>query len=191
MGFGSLLSDFNSKEEQGDFGEFKVKNKLLKIKDKLEGFYLLRDVYVEYKDSVSQIDHILICSSGIFVIETKAVSGKVYGDIYLPKWNSYIYGNKTIFPNPIVQNIYHIDALKNFLGEGLPYYSIIVLSENNKPLNMPDNVVNLRELQNYLLATTSKKELEQEEIECLKAKLDVLVKEKNVLRQKHREQRKK
>ena len=74
MGFGSLLSYFNSTDEQGDFGEFKVKNKILRLGEKLGYFYLVRDVYIETKYFVQQIDHILINSNGIFVIETKGTN---------------------------------------------------------------------------------------------------------------------
>ncbi len=188
MHFGSLLSDYNSKEEQGDFGEFKVKNKILRIRDKLGECYLYRDVYIESNNHVYQIDHVLICSKGIFVIETKAVSGKVIGNVSIKYWTSYVYGKKTEFFNPITQNAIHIKAMKYYFGEDFPYFSIVVFSENNKPNNLPNNVLNLKELQDYLLSFESDISLSGVQINYFKTNLEDLIKNKNALRHKHKEQ---
>ena len=188
MGFGSLLSDFNNTDEQGDFGEFKVKNKILRLGEKLGYFYLVRDVYIETKYFVQQIDHILINSNGIFVIETKAVSGTVAGHADEECWVSRIYGNYTPFYNPIMQNKKHIEALRDLLGNEYMYHSVIVFSENNKPNSLPDNVVNIRELQDYILSFDCEPKLDQGVIDYLKSRIEELLKDRVTLKRKHHEQ---
>lgn len=188
MGFGSLLSDFNSTDEQGDFGEFKVKNKILRLGEKLGYFYLVRDVYIETKYFVQQIDHILINSNGIFVIESKAVSGRVAGHANEECWVSRIYGNYTPFYNPIMQNKKHIEALRDLLGNEYMYHSVIVFSENNKPNNLPGNVVNIREVQDYILSFDCEPKLDQGAIDYLKSRIEEILKDRVALKKKHHEQ---
>lgn len=187
MHFGSLFDDSNSKDEQGDFGEFRVKNKILRIKDQLGECYLYNDVYIEIEDTIYQIDHILITPNGVFVIETKAVSGKIYADVSKKMWHSAIYGRKTQFLNPIYQNQLHIAALKYTFGDSFNYHSIIVFTERNKPDNLPDFVINIRDLQEYLLSFNEEDKLSSAEIKYFKDNLDDIQKNKVDFKKKHKE----
>ena len=187
MHFGSLFDDSNTKDEQGDWGEFRVKNKILRIKDKLGDCYLYNDVYIEIKNHIYQIDHILITCNGIFVIETKAVSGKIIANPLNKEWSSYVYGKHTTFINPIYQNKLHIDALKYVFGVGFDYHSIIVLTERNLPSGLPSNVINLRDLQDYLLSFNSEHKLTSAEMNYFKTNLDDIEKQKIEFKKKHKE----
>lgn len=188
MHFGPLFSDGNSKDEQGDWGEFRVNNKILRIKNQLGECYLYRDIYIESNDVTYQIDHLLVHPKGIFVIETKAVSGLIYGSIDKGMWFSNVYGKKISFLNPLFHNKKHIDALKDIFGESFPYHSVIVFTERNKPKKMPNNVISLKELQEYLLNFESEQKLSPVQMHYFKVNLDEIIKNKAELRKKHKEQ---
>lgn len=186
MHFGSLFDDGNTKDEQGEYGEFRVKNKILRIKDKLGECYLYNDIYIEIENTIYQIDHILVTTNGIFVIETKAVSGKIYASTSRNKWGAIVYGKRTDFVNPINQNEAHIRALRYVFGKDFDYHSIIVFTERNKPDDMPGNVINIRDLQDYLLSFNNEHKLSSAEINYFKTNLDDLEKNKAEFKKKHK-----
>jgi hypothetical protein len=88
----------------------------------------------------SQIDHVVVSKYGVFVIETKNISGHIYGSEYAPKWKRYwkawYYGvehsNDLEFDNPILQNEAHIKALSRIIGERVTYIPIIAFSTNGE-----------------------------------------------------------
>ena len=82
-----------------------------------------------------QIDHILIRSNGIFVIETKNYFGNITGledDSYWIKSFPYKGKIKTeTFHNPLKQNQSHIRMIKRIIGRDYPIYCFIVFIQNN------------------------------------------------------------
>ena len=89
-------------------------------------------MYVPTKKGTSQIDHVVVSSKGIFVLETKNYTGWIFGSENSQNWTQVIYKRKEKFYNPIWQNFGHIQALKEYLGENttqdIPFSSIIVFS---------------------------------------------------------------
>ena len=129
-------------ENKGDRGERIVGSKLFNLPS---DYFILNDVLLRRPNgSTTQIDHIVIAKSGIFVIETKNYSGKVYGSENSDYWKEYFnwfsrgwykYGHHSesySFYNPIKQNQGHINALRKLLSsyENLPFFSIIVFSND-------------------------------------------------------------
>ena len=129
-------------ENKGDRGERIVSSKLFNLPS---DYLILNDVLLRRPNgSTTQIDHIVIAMSGIFVIETKNYSGKVYGSENSDYWKEYFnwfsrvwykYGHHSesySFYNPIKQNQGHINALRKLLSsyENLPFFSIIVFSND-------------------------------------------------------------
>ena len=82
-----------------------------------------------------QIDHILIRSNGVFVIETKNYFGNITGgedDSYWKKTFPFKGRIKTeTFHNPLKQNQSHIRMIKRVIGRDYPIYCFIVLVKNN------------------------------------------------------------
>jgi hypothetical protein len=66
----------------------------------------------------SQIDHILVSTKGIFVVETKNFVGKVYGREEDQEWLQVLkHGQvKNKFYSPVKQNLTHVYRLKELLG---------------------------------------------------------------------------
>ena len=106
----------------------KAGGKLVKrILGKLDptSYYVLHDVTVhtEYGDT-TQIDHIVIAETGVFVIEMKNYEGWIYGSEKSARWTQGIFRKKSSFQNPFRQNYKHIKAIEWLMEQQLPCISI-------------------------------------------------------------------
>lgn len=94
-------------------------------------YRILQNVYVPRGGGTSEIDVLLLHETGIYVIESKNLSGSIYGENRYSQWLRYK-RNEEIpdqFPNPVRQNEGHIKALCHFLNiqaGRVPVYSYIV-----------------------------------------------------------------
>lgn len=134
------LFSLNLNKLKGNFGEILTQQFSKLFTDAL----VLRDVLIESgDDSTTQIDLILIESTGLYVVEIKTFSGgTVYGDGTKKTWYYYKNGSRYDLYSPLMQNRKHIRHLKRFLagfGE-VPCFSVILLlcddfkvSNINKP----------------------------------------------------------
>ena len=78
-----------------------------------------------------EIDMIMLCQKGIYVIENKNYSGWIFGDEKSKNWCEILKGKKYFFYNPIKQNKSHIKNLEKQLqvGDG-KYVSLITFNAN-------------------------------------------------------------
>lgn len=126
-----LITVYRSKFK-GDIGEL-VAAKFLNNLDKND-YKVIHDIKIENPTNhtkTSQIDHLVVSKYGIFVVETKAYKGKIYGKEYSHKWSQYLGNKKYDFMNPILQNYGHIKSLEAILEESFPdmkFFSIIAFS---------------------------------------------------------------
>ena len=82
-------------------------------------YQVFKDLYLPRPDGLgtTQTDHVVVSPYGIFVIETKNMSGWVFGSEDDRKWTqSFPSGRKVQFLNPLHQNELHIQALSAFLS---------------------------------------------------------------------------
>lgn len=81
----------------------------------------------------SQIDHIFICSAGIYVIETKNYSGDVYGDDGQREWTQNLVGGRTQnkIPSPVKQNATHIYLVNKLTGNQYHTDGAVVFVQGN------------------------------------------------------------
>ncbi|MDU2575587.1 MAG: nuclease-related domain-containing protein [Finegoldia magna] len=113
-------------------GESAVKIKLNSL-DK-EKYRIINNLVLENKQGntkTTQIDHLVVSRYGIFSVETKNYKGWIYGSEHAKKWTQNIYGNKTNFMNPILQNYAHIKAVESIIKDSYPdmrYFSIVAFS---------------------------------------------------------------
>ncbi len=77
----------------------------------------LNNVTLELADgTTTQIDHVIVSIHGVFVVETKNMSGWIFGSENDPTWTqSFQGGKKYRFQNPIRQNYRHLCSLIEFL----------------------------------------------------------------------------
>ncbi len=114
-----------SRGKQGENSVARILKKLPK-----QEYYVVNDVILPTPYGSSQIDHIVVSPYGIFVIETKNYSGRIYGSEHSEYWTKNVYGHKYDFYNPILQNTGHITALRKNLKDyrSLPLFSIVAFS---------------------------------------------------------------
>ena len=94
---------------------------------------ILQNVYIPTRVGYTEIDTVLLHETGIYVFETKNVSGEVIGDLEQERWNLHL--NKrthhTLY-NPLKQNQGHIGALLRQLRISYSrarVYSFVVFSD--------------------------------------------------------------
>lgn len=98
----------------GYIGELLVRLRLKRLD--VSKYTVINDVLIKTAEGTTQIDHIVISEFGIFVIETKHMTGKVYASDYAEQWKVY-YGKRCrkLF-NPFRQNYGHVKNLESLLS---------------------------------------------------------------------------
>ena len=126
----------------GWFGELKTviaKKLFLRSSDYVD----INDVTIRTRRGTSQIDHVIISRYGVFVVETKTMSGWIFGREDAPFWTKTNRRNKLRFQNPLHQNASHIRALSN--AARIPpekMHSVVVFRGNcSLRTQMPPNVL--------------------------------------------------
>ena len=113
---------------------------------------LLNNVTLPAETGSTQIDHVLITTTGIFVIETKHYSGWIFGDPNQSHWTQTIFKKKSRFQNPLHQNYGHIKALQSLFN--LPednFFSLVVFTGGAEfKTDLGPGVIKLDELIAYL-----------------------------------------
>ncbi len=126
-----LLDNIFDAEWVGKRGEKLTERELLWVRLFGRKGKVLRNIYLP-KDNgeTSEVDVIFITQKGIFVFESKNYSGWIFGDEKSLYWTAMLPNKqKNQFYNPIMQNKTHMKWMKNFVGEDIPLFSIIALSE--------------------------------------------------------------
>ncbi len=77
------------------------------------GATVLDNVYLQSGRGTTQLDHILICKWGLFVIETKSHNGRIQID--KKEWVQFYKDKIVRFRSPILQNESHVRALERIL----------------------------------------------------------------------------
>lgn len=72
----------------------------------------LHNVTLNTPDGTTQIDHVFLSPYGIFVLETKNMSGWIFGTEKQAQWTQKIYKRTYKFQNPLRQNYKHLKALE-------------------------------------------------------------------------------
>ena len=106
----------------GAFGEARI-SRLIK-KNFNHNWYLINDVKIP-----AQIDHILICPKGVFTIETKNYTGKIYGSEYKDQWSKYVRGREYKFYSRVKQGKKHslvVSQTLSGLGIDISVKTIVV-----------------------------------------------------------------
>ena len=110
------------KQEFGQRGEAQVSTLLEDIINAHDGYLLNDFAFKDEQGHTSEIDHILICTAGVFVVETKSNKGVVSGQADDEYWHVRKQEwQKARDPrNPLKQNQGHISHLRRLWGKGAP-----------------------------------------------------------------------
>ncbi len=116
-------------------------------------YYLLNNLTIPFREGTTQIDHVLVSTKGIFVIETKHYSGWIFADAKSKQWMQVLYSVKSRFQNPIHQNYLHIKAIEQ-LFDFLPkehIHSVVVFTGSAQfKTPIPKGVYYLNQLVEFL-----------------------------------------
>lgn len=94
-------------------------------------------LYDPRRKASCEIDHILICERGVFVIETKNRSGEIYGDDTREEWTQVLAGGEIVHTmrSPVLQNATHVRFVKEILyrrvHERVPVTGFVVFAQGN------------------------------------------------------------
>jgi len=119
-----MAKKYNTKSK-GNIGESKIAKLLNKLN---KGEYTIYNNVIIEKDGVrAEIDHVIISSFGIFIIETKNYNGVIYGSVNNKYWYKNNFGKGMKFYSPVEQNDKHVEVFLDVIGyENLPVYSLVV-----------------------------------------------------------------
>lgn len=126
---------------KGKVGETSVKLTFNLWLDK-KVYHVINNVILPTDSGTTQIDHIIVSTYGVFVIETKNMNGWIFGSEKQKIWTQSLYGNSYKFQNPIHQNFKHIKTLQSLLNlNEYQIYSVIVfVGKCTFKTKMPENV---------------------------------------------------
>lgn len=122
-------------EDKGRFGEYQIYRRLSFYERKGAG--LLFNCYLpKSSGGTTEIDAVMVHTSGIYVFESKNYSGWVFGRETDRMWTQTLKSrqgavSRTQFLNPLFQNQSHVTGLRRQLGLGpdIPVYSVVVFSD--------------------------------------------------------------
>lgn len=122
-------------KDKGRFGEYQIYRRLAFYERK--GAKFLFNCYLpKGTDETTEVDAVMLHSSGLYVFESKNYGGWIYGQEEERMWTQLLRDNrgfvqKERFYNPLIQNRSHVRLLKKFLGIGtdIPVYSVVVFSD--------------------------------------------------------------
>jgi restriction system protein len=152
-----LSSFFSSSVGKGLIGEWRVRLLLRQSLDR-KLYRRLHDVTLSTRNGSIQIDHLLISPFGIFVIETKHMSGWIFGHPDQEHWTQKIHKKSLRFQNPLLQNHKQAKTLESLLGvsKDTAHSVICFIGTHRFKSPMPDNVTGLDTLLDYIQTFTTR-----------------------------------
>lgn len=139
-----LKTKQNARDENYMAAGLRGENEVAKIlAENLDNtYYLYNDLLIRTGFTRAQIDHLVVCPKGIFVIETKNWRGRITGDEEGRSWLQYRAPDLPPRPlsNPVLQNRRHVAVLERFLRAGgvpdLPLIPMLVFTGRNTTLDI-------------------------------------------------------
>ena len=152
--------------QQGAAGESAVSSILSRLPK--SQYKVINDVLIAKGSNTTQIDHVIVSSYGIFVIETKNYTGCLVGDEFDEHMDYYVGENRLSIYNPLKQNRSHVYSLMNALNISFKssFIPILALSNNCQfEITTDTDVVHFSSLFNTILqyrtVVFSKEEMEE------------------------------
>ncbi|MEC7784447.1 MAG: NERD domain-containing protein [Bacteroidota bacterium] len=159
---------------KGSVGEFKVALILKRLHRRK--YIVINDLLIENNGHTTQLDHVVICESGLIVIETKNYKGWIHGHENAELWSQTIYKKKYKLTNPVKQNWAHVYALKRILFDfkTVKYYPIIVFAGDGKLKNITATipVIKITHLLKTIKSFNNAKELSWDEMQAIASRLE-------------------
>jgi hypothetical protein len=116
-------------------------------------YVILNDLTLPTEDGTTQIDHVILSQIGIFVVETKNMSGWIFGSEEQDRWTQTFRRKRIRFQNPLRQNFKHVKTIEELLSLRIDdIQNVVVFVGSARPkTEMPANVVrSKRQLLEYI-----------------------------------------
>ena len=154
-----VIGYIDKNKVKGSILENNIKDILI---DKLSDIYMkiLSNVviYDLSTDEMTEIDLLLLTTSGIYTIECKNWSGTIYGTVDDNTWTQFFNKDERTnkYYNPIKQNVHHIDFLMKYLNiEKNRFRSYIVFPDKTnikylEAVNSNNNYIKILKINNLI-----------------------------------------
>lgn len=168
----SKLSKTIRQNKVNHFGDSAEKKVVSHLKKSFPKATLMESVYLKTATGLTELDMLLICDRGLFIIEVKSHNGRIVteGKYWTQHWN----GKIVRFHNPVYQNNVHKAALEAVFRKrqsfaSLPIYTVTVFTSQNVTFskNVRD-VIKLPYLNSYVKRKTPVKRMTKKMIEDVK-----------------------
>lgn len=167
IGIAFLYFHLASPTVVGAAGERRI-NWMLSRKLDARDYIILEDLTLPTVSGTTQVDHIVLSRFGVFVIETKNMSGWIFGGKTQASWTQVMRSHKSQFQNPLRQNYHHIKVVQNLLGLRLEQLENLVAFVGTAvpKTEMPANVFwHKRDLLSYIASRKTVQFTEDEVLE--------------------------
>ncbi len=143
-------------------------------------YYLYNDISVRSGFNRAQIDHMVVCEKGIFVLETKNWRGRLVGSETDRKWFQHAYLDRPprALSNPVLQNKRHVAVLEKVLRSGgvpeVPIIPMLVFTGRNTTLDIKNQETLMlwpRETVDYILRYRSEKEQPESTVDAVLSRM--------------------
>jgi restriction system protein len=134
----------------------------------------LHNVTLNTPDGTTQIDHVFLSVHGIFVLETKNMSGWIFGTEQQAQWTQKFPKRSFKFQNPLRQNYKHLKALEATLGVSPAHlHSVITFVggstfKTDMPANVTRGIAFIRYIKSFRQVVFSEAEVD-DMLQALKA----------------------
>lgn len=189
-----LISSFMKKRVRQNkvdhFGDAAEKKVIDFLKSSFPRATVMESVYLRTPTGLTELDTLMICDKGLFIIEVKSHNGEINtdGKFWTQRWNG-----KTIrFHSPIEQNKIHKTALEKIFRKrqslaSLPVYTVTVFTSSSVSFskNVKD-VIKFSHLNQYIRTKKSDKRMTSDMIRQVEQFVSSNMETSRIKQQRHR-----
>lgn len=118
------------------------------------------NLIIPANSGTTQIDHLLVSPYGLFIVETKNITGWIFGSEDQPRWTQTLYRRKYSFQNPLRQTYRQKKVLARFLdiNESVIHTAVFFAGDCKFKTPMPANVMksgigrHIKRFRNHILS---------------------------------------
>ena len=128
-----MTSSATNGRRKGKAGEKAVRRLLKKYAAKHPGIKILNGIYLPLYKGCCEIDHLLLGTFGIAVLETKSIGGRLSGSPAAPYLLHQLGKQTHRLYNPLLQNKTHCDNVRHHLNKAgfkhIPIYPLTIYTD--------------------------------------------------------------
>ncbi|MBO4218552.1 MAG: NERD domain-containing protein [Erysipelotrichaceae bacterium] len=179
----------SEQETFGKRGEQQVSLMLKKVAESCGGHVFNDYTFADQQGFSTNIDHLLICKGGLFVIETKANKGLIYGNDNDDYWRAEKepWQEDKEFKNPVRQNQGHINHLRRMMGGKAPkIISMVIFSAASSLAHVNSSCTySLRSAYEYLISKANEEKYSPQTVERFRRILFIIQEEHGISIEEH------